>query len=213
MPRTTNCPQCNTPSDDTSRFCTGCGGRLTTVNTLDTGASAPEYPGMPSPAYSTGSGSANLPLAGFGTVYAVSGPLIADKGARALGYVIDVLPCFLFAVINVLPIIGTMIYGAILTAYWLLRDVAGTSLGKLILGNRVASKKGCDSSVGQRLARNLPLVIAPILLIIPVIGMVLGPSVAIVVIVAEVILILSKGERLGDMMAGTVVVKKRNVTP
>ena len=56
--------------------------------------------------------------------------------------------------------------------------------------------------------RNLPLAIGQAFLIIPVLGYFLGPPIAGLIILIEGILILTQGERLGDRMAGTMVMKK-----
>ena len=57
----------------------------------------------------------------------------ADKGTRVAGYLIDVLPAIVLGLFGLIPIMGPIMAGLMLTPYWLLRDVTGSSLGKLIL--------------------------------------------------------------------------------
>jgi len=132
----------------------------------------------------------------------------AEKGLRAAGYLIDVLPAILLGLFGIIPIVGPIIAGFLLAPYWLLRDVTGASIGKLILGLKVARKDGQPATVGARVLRNLTLAIGPGLLIIPILGYVLGPVTAFIAVSVETILLLSSGERLGDRMAGTTVVKR-----
>src|SRR5580765_538090 len=102
----------------------------------------------------------------------------ADKGVRAVGYLIDVLPAIVIGLFGLIPVIGIIIAGFLLAPYWLLRDIAGASLGKLLLGTTVVRKDGQAASVGARIMRNLPLAIGPAFLIIPVLGYFLGPPIA-----------------------------------
>jgi len=96
----------------------------------------------------------------------------------------------------------------VLLAYWLLRDITGASLGKLVLGLVVVKKDGTPSGTKERILRNLPLAIGPAMLIIPLAGYVIAPSVAGIIVLTEIVLLLAKQERLGDMLAGTTVIKK-----
>lgn len=131
----------------------------------------------------------------------------ADKGVRAAGYLIDVLPAVLLGLFGLIPLAGPIIAGLLLTPYWLLRDVVGASIGKLMLGERIESLDGSPAGVGARILRNLPLAVGPAFLILPIIGYFLGPLVSGVVVLVETILLLSSGERLGDRIAKTVVVR------
>lgn len=148
---------------------------------------------------------ASVPAPGFELQ---SGVAYADKGLRAAGYLIDVLPAIVFGLFGMIPWIGSIIAGLLLTPYWLLRDVTGASLGKLILRTSVVRKDGQPSAVGARILRNLPLAIGPAFLIIPLLGYVLGPAIAFIAFLIETILVLSNGERLGDRIAGTTVIKR-----
>jgi uncharacterized RDD family membrane protein YckC len=131
----------------------------------------------------------------------------ADKGIRAAGYLIDVVPAIFLGLFGIVPVIGTMISGVLLLGYWLLRDIGGRSLGKLLLGMRVASADGSPAPVGSRILRNVTLAIGPAFLLVPFAGHFAGPGAAIVFIVIEILMLLAQGNRLGDRIAGTTVVK------
>jgi uncharacterized RDD family membrane protein YckC len=132
----------------------------------------------------------------------------ADKGTRVAGYLIDVLPAIVLGLFGLIPIMGPIMAGLMLTPYWLLRDVTGSSLGKLILRTMVVRKDGQPASAGARVLRNVPLAIGPALLIIPLVGYFLGPATAGIAVLVEGIMLLTQGERVGDRIAGTTVVKK-----
>lgn len=134
--------------------------------------------------------------------------VLADKGIRVAGYLLDVIPAMVLGLVGIIPIVGVIIAGFLLAPYWLLRDIAGASLGKLVLGTKVVRKDGQPASAGARVLRNLPLAIGPALLIIPLLGYVVGPSVAVIIVLTEAILLLSQGDRIGDRLAGTTVVRK-----
>jgi len=136
----------------------------------------------------------------------------ADKGIRVAGYLIDVVPAVVLGLFGLIPVLGSIIAGLLLAPYWLLRDTAGASIGKLILGYRVVLKDGRSAGVGARILRNLPLAVGPAFLVIPFLGYVLGPTISFVAILVEGILLLTGGERLGDKIAGTTASKKSSLT-
>ncbi len=135
-------------------------------------------------------------------------PVVADKWLRVAGYLIDVVPAVILGLVALIPVVGIIIAGLLLTPYWLLRDVGGASLGKVLLGMRIVMQDGQPASTGARVLRNLTLIPAPLCMIIPLIGYILVIPVASVVILVEGIMLLSQGSRLGDKLAGTVVVRK-----
>lgn len=135
-------------------------------------------------------------------------PVVADKWLRVAGYLIDLIPAIILGLVAFIPFVGIIIAGLFLTPYWLLRDVGGASLGKVLLGMRIATLDGQPASTGARVLRNLTLIPVPLCMIIPLIGYVLVTPVAVIVILVEAIMLLSQGARLGDKLAGTVVVKK-----
>lgn len=130
----------------------------------------------------------------------------SDIGLRLAACLIDAVPAIVMLVLfGWIPIAGPMLAGLLLTVYWLLRDISGRSLGKLALGLVVVKRDGQPSEIKDRILRNLTLVIGPVLLILPFVGMVLGPAVAGVMGVSELIVLIVKQERLGDMLAATAV--------
>lgn len=132
---------------------------------------------------------------------------IASAGIRAAGYLIDLIPACILALFGLIPLLGSIIAGLLLLPYWLLRDITGRSLGKLLLGLAVVDKNGSQARFGQRILRNLPLALGPGLLIIPLLGYVLAPIVASLLVFTEIVMLVTQGHRLGDRLAGTTVVK------
>lgn len=134
----------------------------------------------------------------------------ASLGIRVLGYIIDILPTFFVMVIALIPIVGQILAGLVLITYWLLRDIGGASLGKLALGYQVVRADGQPSSGAQRVVRNLTFVPAPLIIMIPIpfLSLAIGAAVGFVVIVTELVFLLATGNRAGDILAGTRVVKK-----
>jgi uncharacterized RDD family membrane protein YckC len=137
----------------------------------------------------------------------VSG-VLADKWIRVAGYLIDVAPTLLLLFVVWIPVFGLIAAGLCLLPYWLLRDVTGASLGKLLLGLKVVRRDGRPASVGARILRNVPLTFAPACMILPLLGYVFAGPVAAIVVLIEGIMLLSQGERLGDRIAGTTVTKR-----
>ncbi len=185
-----NCEKCGTELPAGARFCASCGGQV-----------GPVAPPTPSPALSAAE-------AGPGPGAGALAPAWAAKGTRAAGYLIDLLPAFLLVLFALIPFVGSVIAGLLLTPYWLFRDVAGASPGKLLLGTKIVGPGGQPTPTSARIIRNVPLAIGPFLLIIPLLGYVLAPVAGGIVILVETILIITQGERLGDKLAGTRVVKK-----
>ena len=134
----------------------------------------------------------------------------AGLGTRFLGYIIDILPTFLVMIIALIPILGQILAGLLLITYWLLRDIGGASLGKLALGYQVVQANGQPSSGAQRVVRNLPFIIAPLIIMIPIpfVSLVVGSAVGLTVMLTELVFLLATGNRSGDLLAGTRVVKK-----
>lgn len=132
-----------------------------------------------------------------------------DIGLRIGAVAIDVIPMLVVGlVIGWIPIIGFMAMGLIGTAYWLLRDFNGASLGKMALGLLVVRKDGTPSDMKDRILRNVTLAVGSALMIIPFAGYVLGPPVSAIMGITEIVMLIVKHERLGDMLANTTVVKK-----
>lgn len=137
----------------------------------------------------------------------------ASKGERAGTYLIDLIPAVIVGFIfGWIPIVGPMIAGFILACYWLLRDITGGSIGKLLLGLRVVGKNGEEAKFSQRILRNVTIAAGPALLIIPLVGPFVALPITAILILVEIVLVLSQGERLGDRIAGTAVIHRAKVT-
>jgi len=126
----------------------------------------------------------------------------ADLGLRFLAALIDSALCI---VLYTIPILGWII-GAI---YILLRDglFGGESLGKKVLGLKVIHlEKNQNANLLDSILRNLTLVVAYILILIPVIGWIIAP----IIIIIEALFVLSDetGIRFGDRLAETQVIEK-----
>ena len=103
-----------------------------------------------------------------------------------------------------MPMVGGAIIAVIGAAWWLLRDAKGFSIGKKVMSLEVISKSGAPATEDQLMKRNWTLAGGAACNIIPVVGSMIGGAVNLI----ECILLLAKGERYGDEMAGTMVVKK-----
>ena len=131
----------------------------------------------------------------------------APRGVRFVGFLIDFIPAILLVVfLSFIPIIGPILGGLLLAPYWLLRDVFGRSLGKTLAGERIVGRDGNPAPASARVLRNLPFVIGPAIMVLPVIGYV-GIVINMVLVLGESIFLLSQGSRMGDKLAGTTVVK------
>ncbi len=131
-----------------------------------------------------------------------------EKTKRALGFLIDLVPALFLGLLNFLPIVGWVAHGFLAALYWLLRDITGASPGKMVTGSLVVSADGLPATTGQRILRNLPLALPGIVGMIPFIGIIFEVVVAVPILVIEIVLLLVTGRRLGDRLAGTIVVRK-----
>ena len=133
---------------------------------------------------------------------------IASSGIRVAGYLIDAIPACVLGLFSLIPLVGPIIAGLLLLPYWLLRDITGKSLGKMLLGLAVVKKDGSPAPFSARILRNLPLAVGPGLLIIPLLGYVLAPVVALLLVCTEIVMLLTQGSRFGDRLAGTTVARR-----
>ena len=124
--------------------------------------------------------------------------------SRFGGFLIDFVIVWPLNLISVIPIIGPLI----VIFYWLLRDINGRSLGKAIVGTTIIGKHGRPATAMQRIVRNLPFAIFTLLLFIPIVGELAAFLLQALAFTAEVIAVLITGERIGDKIAGTTVVKR-----
>lgn len=123
---------------------------------------------------------------------------------RFIGAFIDgIILVPVYIVLFFVPFLGWLISGAIGAAWWLLRDAKGLSIGKKVMNLEVVSKDGSPATQDQLMKRNFTMAAAAGLGGVPVVGL-LGSAISLI----ECILVLAKGERYGDTMANTMVVKK-----
>lgn len=101
-----------------------------------------------------------------------------------------------------------IVVGRLLIAAFLLgRDVAGASPGKRRMKLRVVSADGSPSDFSQRVIRNVTIVAVPVSAGIPV-----AVQLAWLLALAEVVLVMLGRERLGDLLAQTMVVRPETST-
>jgi uncharacterized RDD family membrane protein YckC len=123
--------------------------------------------------------------------------------------VIDLLPFFGVVVLVgfVAPsvtqttafIIGSrMVFGA----YLLLRDLAGGSAGKRARKLRVVNADGQPAEGTQLFLRNTTIAAVPFCADVPI-----AAPLSLVLLAGEIVMLLVRGHRLGDMLAGTSVVR------
>ena len=133
--------------------------------------------------------------------------LAANTSQRIVGGLVDVAPLLvLSAVIGVFagPYNVSMPAARLIAGLGLLlKDVAGASPGKWLVGVRVADPDGGPAGRVRRVARNVTLAGAPLLMGVPVLG-----GLGAVVFMVEMALVLASRERLGDRLAGTTVVRR-----
>jgi len=105
------------------------------------------------------------------------------------------------------PLEHANLAGVVFVAYILLRDVRGASVGKLVLKLRVVGDGPLGAGVFGRVIRNAPLALygirevwfEDIFLMSLVAGLLLW---------LDILVLLLGGKRLGDMIAGTTVVRR-----
>ncbi len=133
----------------------------------------------------------------------------ASAGQRIGAFLIDLIISVPLGLIWLIPIIGTLVGGFALLVYWLLRDLIGPSIGKRLTGLAIVKPNGGPAGAGQLVLRNLPLALPYIILMIPLLGTFIGAGLDISILLIELIFVVADGRRLGDKMAGTVVVVKK----
>ncbi len=134
-------------------------------------------------------------------------PVKADLGKRFVAAIIDGV---IAGVVGVIPVVG----GLVGAAYMLLRDgldldfMKGRSIGKTVMKLRLIRMDGQPMDIGTSVKRNIPFAIGPLIMVIPVLGWIIGPIVAMIIGLIEAILVLTDGDgrRMGDKLAETMVV-------
>lgn len=180
-------------------FCPQCGAESSDVTCANCGA--------PVAALLTGGGTAAAPAPAYASMPMVATAAPVELPTRLLGVVIDWLPTLLIGVIAWIPVVGQLVGGLLLTAYWLLRDIKGASLGKQVLKLRVVMKDGSAPTSQALILRNITIAAQGIALMVPLLGLLLGAVVGFVMLVVEIVFLATRGERLGDSLAGTKVVR------
>ena len=120
---------------------------------------------------------------------------------------IDWLPTLILIPLAIIPIVGPMIVGVAIGAWYLMRDIKGASLGKHFLKERVVMKDNSLPDQTALLKRNITIAAPALCTAIPIAGYILGPLVGIAMLILEVVMLATKGERFGDQLAGTKVIK------
>ncbi len=101
-----------------------------------------------------------------------------------------------------------MFSGVLAVAYWLCRDLLRPSLGKKALNLEVVDIGGGRPTDQQLILRNLPFAVPSLVAMIPFVGIVAGPALALVVFVLELVMFITQGQRFGDQLAKTQVIAK-----
>jgi len=128
----------------------------------------------------------------------------ASLGKRVVAAIIDGL---IGGLISLVPVVGAVVG----FAYMLLKDglLDGASPGKKALGLRVvAVDSGAGATYGDSLKRNLIFAIPNLITIVPVLGVMIAPVLALLVYLVELYIagMDPRGRRYGDHIARTQVV-------
>lgn len=132
--------------------------------------------------------------------------VVARPFERYIGYMMEIFPLILLVF---LPVAGALLA----TTYMVFRDAIfnGQSVGKKLIGIKVVKLEGYQPiTVRESALRNFPLAIGFFCSIVPVIGHIVGSTVSTIVFIIEAIAISTDKDhrRLGDKLAGTIVVKE-----
>ncbi|MFW6035617.1 MAG: RDD family protein [Halothermotrichaceae bacterium] len=139
----------------------------------------------------------------------------ADLANRFLALFIDLI--IAWAITYILPLIG----GIIGVLYMLFRDGLvyqlnndeswkNKSIGKKLFNLEVIKLDGGYVDLAISARRNITLTVGNFIAIVPILGWIFGPLIGFVLIIVELIISLSdsKGQRLGDNWANTIVVNE-----
>lgn len=128
----------------------------------------------------------------------------ADLTTRAVAAFIDLL--IVVGLTRLPDVIGVLSAAG----YILVRDglFARQSVGKKLVGLRVAASDGPDAEVSYRhtIIRNAPLALIYVLFLVPYAGWLLGP----LFLAVECLVALGdeRGMRIGDLLAGTIIARE-----
>jgi len=124
---------------------------------------------------------------------------------RILARLVDGLVAWAFAL--VLPPVGILV-GLV---YLAVADGVqkGQSLGKMVFGLEVVQEDGSPCDLKASIYRNIPFVLVLLFIAIPLLGWILLVLAGIPILLIELWLIVAdhNGSRLGDRIAGTVVIQ------
>jgi len=202
------CPNCGTELAAGAHFCAQCGTRIETAGAAPpAGFVQPSAPKTAGPAASAAAASA-APVApdyaGLGRrfaahlvdgflcliAYMIIGSMVASQtgGMTEEGFSMEGAPALVTVLLTFLVTLG---YFAMLES-----SRSGKTLGKLMAGIRVADLGGGKASFSQALMRNVLRIVD--FLVLYIVGIIL-------------ILTSDRKQRLGDRVAGTVVLRTRKV--
>lgn len=128
-------------------------------------------------------------------------------GPRIGAVLIDGAISIPLAVMAFIPFIG-IIGAPLFCAYWISRDAifGGQSVGKKVVGLRVVKPDGSPFEWLDSVKRNI-IYLAALLMIIPWFGIFLHAIVAGPLGIVELIMVLTSGQRIGDRIGNTYVVR------
>lgn len=128
-------------------------------------------------------------------------------GPRFGALLIDGLCAIPLTFLAVIPIIN-LLGAPLLCAYWISRDAffGGQSIGKKALGLKVVKSDGSPFTWADSVKRNI-IYFGFLILFIPIYGLVFNGIINGPLGIVELILVLTGGQRLGDRMGNTYVVR------
>lgn len=131
----------------------------------------------------------------------------ADLTTRAVAAFVD------FLIVTGLTRLPDVTGALSAAGYLLVRDglFARQSVGKKLVGLRVAASDGAAAGYRESILRNAPLALIYVLFLVPYAGWLLGPF--FLAVESLVALGDERGMRIGDMLAGTVVVREEAKAP
>ncbi len=185
------CPTCSRSySNDTEQFCADCGTRLPVDSPVAIAGGAAVQPAL-------------SPVEALQTI-----GVPASRGTRIAAFSIDLAILVVIGMFDFVPLLGQYLFALISAVFVLLRDANGASFGKSMLGCVVVSKDGNPATMKQKMLRNVIFLLPELAALIPFLGIFLGPIGFGTVACLELFVLLVTGERIGDQMAGTMVVKR-----
>lgn len=133
--------------------------------------------------------------------------LPASRGRRFVGLIIDWVLTWPFGFLLAIPILGQEILAFVVLVFWFLRDMNGKSIGKALVGTSIVNHLGMPATAKQRFVRNIPFALPILLLFVPLAGVPVAYFFQGIAFLAEAGAVIFTDERLGDKLAGTIVIK------